>query len=104
MNMRTKSTSISQNTKKVVHNRDGGCCIFCGRPIPISMSNAHIIPRSAGGLGIEQNIISACFDCHRSLDQSTKRTEMMWLVEAYMMTKYAEWDKNKYIFKKGVTK
>ena len=45
-------------------------CIFCGR---IGAPNAHVIPRSQGGLGVEKNIITACSDCHRMLDESEYR-------------------------------
>ena len=61
MHKMTKATSISKSVKKVVYKRDGGRCILCGRnngePV------AHVIRRSQGGRGIEQNIVTLCPSC-----------------------------------------
>lgn len=104
MNMRTKSTAINQKVKKAVFDRDSGCCIFCGKPITVSDSCAHIVPRSAGGLGREQNIVSACFKCHNALDQTTKRNEMLTIATKYLASIYGSWSIDENTFKKGVTK
>ena len=64
---RTKACSISTKTKLIVYERDKGCCIFCGK---IGLPEAHIIPRSHGGLGCEENIVTACRSCHDKLDNS----------------------------------
>lgn len=101
MNTRTKSTSIKQSVKSIVHERDGGCCILCGEPVYESLANAHIVPRSKGGLGIEQNIITLCPDCHRDYDQSPKRKMIRITIETYIKRFYPEWTEEQMIYKKG---
>ena len=58
MHKMTKATSIPKSVKEAVYERDGGRCILCGRnngePV------AHVIRRSQGGKGIEQNIVTLC--------------------------------------------
>lgn len=54
-----KKLDITQRVKKIVFARDKGKCIICGNTYNV-MPNSHYIPRSKGGLGIEQNIFTAC--------------------------------------------
>ena len=72
---RTKACEISKKTKLIVYERDGGCCIFCGK---IGLPEAHVIPRSHGGLGCPENIITVCRSCHDKLDNSTERKKMIF--------------------------
>ncbi|MEA5060025.1 MAG: hypothetical protein VB049_08350 [Candidatus Pelethousia sp.] len=70
---RAKACDITPATKRKVFARDGGCCIFCGNSYNV-MPNAHFIPRSDGGLGIPENILTACTrlmegDCHHKFDE-----------------------------------
>ncbi len=75
---RSKATDIPRDVKLTVFQRDRGNCIYCNgkrdeyvepiingkrklasaiyNPLP----NAHFIPRSKGGLGIEQTIVPLC--------------------------------------------
>jgi len=46
----TKATEISKTVKETVWYRDRRKCIFCGQPLPLFYANAHLIPRSAGGM------------------------------------------------------
>lgn len=46
MSKRSKACEISQKVKKIVWERDEGCCIICGRPVPMTCANAHYIKRS----------------------------------------------------------
>ena len=46
----TKATEISKIVKEMVWYRDKRKCIFCGQVLPMFYANAHLIPRSAGGL------------------------------------------------------
>lgn len=79
---RTKATDISKKVKERVWRRDRERCIFCGSHS--AMPNAHYIPRSKGGLGIEQNVITACIECHMKLDQSTERKRMLKFAKEYL--------------------
>ncbi len=97
----TKEKEIDIKIKIKVWERDAHCCIFCGKPVPIFNANAHFIPRSAGGLGIEQNIFTACEDCHREQDNGLNTKEYELQVENYLKGIYGEnWDKSKLIYKK----
>lgn len=97
MHRRTKALQISAKTKKIVYERDGGLCIFCHRPgDPV----AHVIARSHGGLGIEQNIVTACAGCHTRLDNSTDRQTMLEIAKRYLRAKYEDWKEEECIYKK----
>ena len=94
---RTKALEISQLVKKKVYERDGGCCVWCGKP---GQPNAHFIARSQNGLGIEENILTLCFDCHRAYDQTTNRRKMREYFKSYLKIKYDDWDEEKLVYKK----
>lgn len=103
---RTKATDISQKVKKAVWERDGGRCVVCGCSVNV-MPNAHFIPRSKGGLGVEENIVTLCTEftenkCHRKFDFGTKeeREAIGKKIERYLKAKYPNWDKNNLIYKK----
>lgn len=98
MHERTKALSISQKVKAAVYERDGGCCIWCGSPE--GQPNAHFIPRSQSGLGIEENILTLCWDCHQRFDNSTDRKKMRAYFRAYLLGKYPEWDEGQLVYKK----
>lgn len=71
---RTKACGIAVSVKRAVYERDRGRCVFCGRQgDPV----AHYVPRSHGGLGIEENIITACCRCHMLMDGTTERKRML---------------------------
>lgn len=95
---RTKETDISQSVKKKVWERDGERCIYCGSPY--AMPNAHFIPRSHGGLGIEENIVTLCQNCHNKTDNTTERQHMLYFIERYLKDQYTNWDKDKLTYKK----
>ena len=82
MNRRTKALDISKKVKMTVWERDRHRCILCGSPS--AMPNAHYISRAKSGLGIEQNIVTLCMDCHRRLDQTTERKELLNKVKHYL--------------------
>ena len=94
-NRRTKALSISPEVKRRVYERDGGNCILCGRR---GNPEAHYIPRSQGGLGIEENIVTLCRDCHHRLDATTERAELLGLVAEYLDEHYPNFtdDKRRY--------
>jgi 5-methylcytosine-specific restriction endonuclease McrA len=94
---RTKALEIPRKVKIAVYERDNGCCIWCGKQ---GQPNAHYIARSQGGLGIEENILTLCWDCHRKYDQTTARAKMRDFFKGYLKSIYPEWDENKLIYKK----
>ena len=99
MHKRTKALAISKAVKEAVYARDGGRCVVCGmRGSP----NAHYISRAHGGLGIEQNIVTLCHNCHRRYDQSISREIIGSVIADYMRTKYKDWDPVDLIYRKGM--
>lgn len=106
MNKRSKKCDISPKVKKRVWDRDGGRCVICGCCRNV-MPNAHFIPRSKGGLGIEENIVTLCTNltenkCHYKYDFGTReeREEIEKQLETYLKSKYPGWDKNNLIFRR----
>lgn len=98
MHKQTKAVSISKSVKCAVFRRDGYRCIICGSSQ--GQPNAHYIPRSCGGLGIEENIVTLCPNCHMDYDQSDKRLLYKEIIKKYLMSKYSKWDENKLIYRK----
>ena len=97
MSKRTKALQVSYKTREIVINRDKWC-ILCGNPRATDM--AHFVSRSKGGLGIEQNIVLLCRNCHHRLDHTTERKELLILVENYLKTKYGNWNREELIYRK----
>lgn len=95
---RSRATDIDQETKRKVFERDGGLCIFCYQP---GAPNAHYIPRSQGGLGIEENIVTACAECHRKMDQSYLRPVFLERAREHLRANYTDWNEDKLRYRKG---
>lgn len=89
------------SVKKIVHERDGGCCIFCGKPVSVYLANSHVISRAYGGLGIVKNIMTNCEDCHRKYDQSILRQGMKAIAIKHMERFYGKFIEDELVFKKG---
>lgn len=94
---RTLATSISNEVRQRVRDRDKWC-IFCGQGQ--SLTVAHYIPRSGGGLGIEENLALACITCHQYLDFTVHRSQMMRHFQAHLKKHYPGWEKKELRFKK----
>lgn len=95
---RAKACDISTKVKNIVWERDGKRCIRCGSRY--AMPSAHYLPRSKGGLGIEENIVTLCLPCHNAYDHTTERKAIGEFIEAYLKSKYPDWDKSKLIYRK----
>lgn len=98
MHKRTKATAIDPKTRWIVEERDGGCCIFCGR---LGRGEGHFIKRSQGGLGIEQNLITVCRECHHQMDDGFSRDLYLMKAESYLRSHYPNWNKEDLVYKKG---
>lgn len=94
-----KAKAISSTVKMIVFNRDSGRCVYCRRP---GNPEAHFIPRSKGGLGVPQNILTLCRTCHEQFDNGTKevRDGMREYFREYLMTQYPDWDESKLIYRR----
>lgn len=95
-----KACEIPKYVKKKVHIRDKGRCIFCGKYVDVSKSCCHLIPRSLGGLGIEENIFTACDDCHREQDNGFNTKVFDAEAEKYLKNCYEDWNKANLIYRK----
>lgn len=79
----TKATDISREVKQAVAERDGGICIIPGCGCA-GTPNAHYIPRSQGGLGIEENIVTLCPACHHDYDHTGMRRHHGQIIKIYL--------------------
>lgn len=94
---RTKATAIPMSVKWKVWERDNHCCILCGQPgDPV----AHVINRSQGGLGIEENIVTLCQRCHEAMDNGANGKTKRAICEAYLRGHYPGWEREKCIYHK----
>lgn len=98
MNKMTRACNISLRTKRIVEQRDGGRCVVCGSYW--GLPNAHYIPRSHGGLGIPENIVTLCPICHQRYDNSVRRKEYKEIIRHYLQVKYPDWNEEKLIYRK----
>ena len=104
----TKARDFDRKEKQAISERDsvGGwpCCVYCGSaaPAPLAWSNAHFISRSQGGLGIPENGLTLCPECHRRYDQTKDRAEMRVFFREYLKSHYPCWDEYDLIYRKGM--
>lgn len=94
---RTKACEITPETRQIVEERDGHCCIFCGRP---GRGEAHFINRSQGGLGIPENIVTVCRPCHQQMDNGLFTQVFRQKAEDYLKSQYPYWDRDKLVYHK----
>lgn len=96
---RAKALQIPTSVKRAVYARDQGLCVCCGRP---GLPEAHYIPRSKGGLGIEQNIVTLCRECHDTYDRGYKhqRAQMRRCIAEYLCARYDNWDEEDLVYRK----
>lgn len=100
---RAKACAIPTSVKKIVAERDSidgwPCCILCGSNQ--ALPEAHFIPRSEGGLGIEQNIMTLCRPCHQAFDTGGRKAELRERARKYLKQHYPEWKEADLIWKSG---
>jgi len=67
--IRLKGAAMSA-LRREVYERDGGCCVVCGRWVPLEgglwerAHLAHIKSRGAGGGDVIDNVQIKCAECH----------------------------------------
>lgn len=97
----TKATEIPKKVKEMVWERDKHQCIFCYKQVPMECACCHFIPRSSGGLGIPENIFTACENCHREQDNGLNTKEYDRRARKHLKGIYgANWNIEKLIYKK----
>lgn len=97
MHERTKASKIPRSVKETVYERDGGKCILCGRTVTVDNSCCHFISRARLGLGIEENILTLCHECHYKLDNGEVGRDRL---KEYLISKYPGWDEKKLAYTK----
>lgn len=111
MKKRTRKLQFSRKEKEKVFNRDNGRCIFCKKGGFTMCEDdfqheikdiMHYVPKSAGGLGIEQNGAVGCRYHHTLLDNGSRgmRKQMLVYFEKYLKSQYSDWKKEELVFKK----
>ena len=104
----TKARDFDRKTKMAISERDSvddwPCCVYCGAaaPDPLAWSNAHFIARSQGGLGVAENGLTLCPECHRRYDQTTDREQMREFFREYLKSHYPYWNEDELIYRKGM--
>ena len=102
---RARACDITAKTKAMVWERDKGQCVVCG--CAQAAPNAHYIPRSQGGLGVEENIVTLCTNfapnqCHYQYDfgGSRERKRIGGLIKQHLKSHYPHWNEEDLIYRK----
>lgn len=113
MHRETTYTAIPASVKAAVAQRDssGGrpaTCIICGRP---GGPWCHVVPRSNGGMGVEQNIVTLCNRCHIAFDEGLfikelkplgfeSREDIKEYIISYIKRFYTDWTPESVTYRK----
>ena len=97
----TKATEIPSKVKKIVWERDNHCCIYCHKPVSLYFANSHYIKRSQLGKGIEENVVTACYNCHYLYDFKDFDEKMKNYTKEYLKSKYSLWNEELLVYKKN---
>lgn len=95
----SKACDISPKVRKDVLERDDHRCVLCGKNKDLQI--AHFIPRSKLGIGIPQNLVVLCTQCHFNYDDGYKCKYIKNFIESYLKAHYPDWNKQKIIYGKG---
>jgi len=96
MSKLSNACAISPKVKQIVLDRDE-YCILCGKP---GFPNAHYISRKQEGLGIEQNIVTLCQDCHDKYDKTVEKKTLKPRIKAYLDKHYPGFSDEDRLYKK----
>ena len=102
MHRMTKFTQIPQSVKDAVFARDGERCILCQSPN--GLPNAHVVRRSQLGMGIEKNIVTLCYECHKAFDEGKDSEALYAKIVAYLKGFYPDWTRDDVIYRKGAVR
>ena len=101
---RAKACGITQAVRDRVYSRDEWECKLKGPKCERNrmLTPAHVVSAANNGLGIEENLITACIPCHRILDEGTKeeRQTMNDKAVEYLRSKYPDYDKTPKVYSK----
>lgn len=111
MNRAAGKHQFNTGTRKKIRERDQGACIFCMMGCPaggaawLDLQPAdimHYIPKSQGGLGIEQNGAVGCRYHHSLMDNGNKglRKDMLMRFESCLRNIYPGWSREELVYDK----
>lgn len=111
MKKSTRAREFPQDVRVKIIQRDNGQCIFCKINYHMQSTTQmgydkkdimHYIPRSRGGLGIEENGAVGCRYHHGLLDNGNKglHGEMQKIFREYLKDYYPNWNEEDLIYKK----
>ena len=89
------------SVKLAVYLRDGQRCILCKQHVHWTCASAHIVRRSQGGKGVEQNVVTLCSTCHRKTDEGPMAKDNMRDIITYITDLYPGWSREQVTYKKG---
>ena len=100
---RTKACEISPKVREEVERRDSidgvPACIFCKTTRNVR-GEAHFIGRGQGGLGIPQNLLTVCRECHRKMDNGLNTQFYKDKAKEYLMSCYPDWNEADLVYNK----
>lgn len=95
---RTKACDITAKVRVEVLERDNHRCIFCGAYSSLTL--AHFVGRGRGGLGIKENLVTLCMECHMKADQGTETVKYHEEMCEYLHRLYPDMNPQDLIFRK----
>ena len=73
--------SASIKVKRVLWNRDKGCCFYCGLKLTWNTKTIdHVIPKSKGGPHRAWNLVISCMECNKAKGDSNPTPAQMDMV------------------------
>ena len=103
---RALALAIPEEVKDKVWCRDAGRCVWCrlsghwtGYP---AFPEAHYIPRSKGGMGIPENVLTLCRPHHDLFDHGTReqRSKMKSAFWNYLKHYYPDLEETELVYHK----
>lgn len=64
---RLEFAQVRDAALKVIYDRDGGMCVYCGVAVPMAVTEVdHVRPLSRGGTNTADNFVVTCRRCNRA--------------------------------------
>lgn len=108
----TRAKQFDQKTQMKIWNRDVARCVLCAAgyhmeeatdPLMLQIRDImHIVPKSQGGLGIEQNGVVGCRFHHHMMDNGKdgRREEMLEICREHLRACYPDFDETQVVYDK----
>lgn len=68
----SKACEFAPKVRKEIMRRDQSKCVYCHSKNSLTIAHAFV-PRSKGGLGIKENGVVLCMQCHHKLDNGLNK-------------------------------